>query len=289
MAEIGVGWRSRVPIILVGLAAPRVVGAASAVSPDATAIFAGAAVAWATLRGERTGRWGLLALCSAVAVALKVTNGVVVMMAVLYLAIRWIQSVRDAASEDRPAAHAAWLRPIAMGLVGAGVAAIAWIGVSHAIERIDSDLIPMNQRMLIDHLTPAELGKNLGVGLTPLKDAYVPSELVTTVSFPMNDLLDRFALLGLGAAALVPAARRTRTLAAAAIGMLAVIGPVYVVADYVTQGVYFLVPDRYALSVLPTVMAVVAALLDDRPWLRRGVWAAAAVLLGFALRACAIA
>jgi hypothetical protein len=57
----------------------------------------------------------------------------------------------------------------------------------------------------------------------------------------------------------------------------------------VTQGVYFLVPDRYALSVLPTVMAVVAALLDDRPWLRRGVWAAAAVLLGFALRACAIA
>lgn len=285
MAELGVGWKSRVPVIVLYIATPTVIGVSAVINPDATATLAGASVAWAVLRAERTGRWGLLGLVCALGVALKVTNGVVVMVAVLYLLIRWAQAARTAAAHDRPTDHAAWWKPVLVALTATMLVAVGWLGISEAMARVDGDLIPMTKRMQIEELTGDLLGKNLGVGLTPLRDPYLPKELLTTVSRPMNDLVDRTFLIGLGAAALAAASRRAKALASSSLLVLAVIGPLYVVANYVTQGVYFAIPDRYALSVLPAVASVGAGFLDDRPWLRRGLMVGALVVLGFTLRA----
>jgi hypothetical protein len=89
--------------------------------------------------------------------------------------------------------------------------------------------------------------------------------------------VDRIVLVGLGAAALAAASRRTRVLAGSTVAVLSAVGPGFVALNFLTQGVYFDVPDRYSLSAMPLVAAAGASMLDGRPRLRVGVFLVAVV------------
>ena len=108
MDDFEIPLLARATVIVLVLTSPTVLHASSTIQPDGTALAAGAAMVLATLRWEK-GRWHWIvpALVGVVAVSLKVTNGLVVGLCVLYLILRYVEDRleerRDAATTPRAA------------------------------------------------------------------------------------------------------------------------------------------------------------------------------------------
>lgn len=275
MSELRIHWRVRVPILVLLMTAPTVLEAVATINPDATALFAGAAVLLAVLRWERTGRVGWPALASAVALMLKSTNILAVGMGLIYILIRYLQRSRaagegDAMDDAGPAEPRPSLPPI-LGVSAAMVAAVAtvsvvWLVIGSAIARVPIGEIPMQARFHVDSIGITAFLSNLTTGFTPLDSPYIPAELMTAWISPTSVIVDRLFLVGLGTAAFTARpGSQLRAIALASLIALALVGPGFVLVNYLLiDGVYVTIPRRYGVSVMPGVAIALSVLLRDR-------------------------
>ncbi len=266
MAELGIGWPVRTVVLSLVVTAPLVMEATSTINPDATALLAGAAVLYTVLRVEGGSRWWPAGLVAAAAVALKSTNLIAVGLGVLYLLVRHLQKGRIEAwgLRDRVAVRRSVLA-IAVMVVGVTAVGAVWAAYSSASARVPASSIPMVRRFDADSIGLEELLANVPAGLTPLGDPYVPLEVKALWVEPVARLVDRLFLVGLGATALLGApGSRPRALALATLVALALVGPIFVIVNFVFQGTYVEIPRRYGLSVVPALAVLLPGVLASR-------------------------
>jgi hypothetical protein len=266
MAELGITWTKRTVALLFVATAPVVMETTATINPDATALFAGAAVLFAVLRWERGGRWWPAALTAAFAVALKSTNIVALGLGVLYLLIRQVQQGRETrwGTVDRAALRRILL-VLASMVAGAGVVALVWVAYSASVARVPTLEIPMAAQFHVDSLSIRQLLSNLDSGITALNTPYVPAEVHTAWIDQISILVDRFFLVGVGIAAFAsPVGSRMRALGIAAIVACFAVGPTFVLANFVLQGTYVGIPRRYGLSIVPALAVALTVVLSHR-------------------------
>lgn len=266
MAELGVTWTRRAVALLFVATAPVVMETTATINPDATALFAGAAVLLAVLRWERGGRWWPAALTATLALALKSTNVVALGLGIVYVAIRHVQQGRDTrwGTSDRAALRNSLVMVGSM-LAGAAAVALVWVAYSSSAARVPLLDIPMAAQFHVDSLSVRQLFANLDSGITALTTPYVPAEMHTLWIDQVSILVDRFFLIGVGIAAYAsPAGSRMRALAVAAIVACCAVGPVFVLANFVLQETYVGIPRRYGLSIVPALAVALTVVLAHR-------------------------
>ncbi len=277
MAELVVPLAIRLVILALVITAPLVIEASSVITPDATALLAGAAVLHAVLRIDRGARWWPAGLVAIGAVALKSTNVLAVVLGIVYLGMRHLQLGREArwGLRDRTAIRRSVLAIAAM-VGGALIVGAAWGVYSSSRARVPTLDIPMARRFHTESIGIDEFLRNVPAGITPLDAPYVPSEMKAPWVEPFALLVDRFFLVGLASAALlgVPGSRQ-RGLAMATFVTLALMGPIFVIVNFVFQGTYVGIPHRYGLSLVPALVVSAVALLANRR-----VFQAVAVIAG---------
>jgi hypothetical protein len=260
LAELGVGLAPRVAVTMLMVSAPTVLHAAATVNPDTTALAAGAAIVWATLRWERGKlHWIVPAAVALLAVGLKATNALGVGLCLIYVFWRWAQQRR---SKERPRYG---LLVVAV-LVGVVVAVAVWSIVQSALALVPNDAIPMVQRFKVKSVNIDEITDAWDAGWSPLRMAYIPGFFSTWPVRSFAKVIDVVFSIGV-VASVVVAARwsRDRALAGATALTLLAFGPGLVLANYMLNGnVYAGAPARYALSAVPAGLAVMASVLLRR-------------------------
>lgn len=239
------------------------------VNSDATAILAGAALLWATLRWERARgpAWVVLAI-AALAGATKVTNLLGIGAMAMYLVVRAInKNPTSSASAQQPARGrwAAIALACSMLVVGLAVEAI-WFMVA-AVRAIRGH--PPNPTDALFHVDHLELGHVLGqvgatlspVGNPPFVYPFVGHQLFITLAFALNLLVIGSCVAGVAAS---PAGSRRETLGLSALAAMGATGPAIAVLTYLTIHAVFPVPGRYGLVLVPILIGMLAALLDKR-------------------------
>jgi len=269
-AELGIAVAIRVPLLVVMICAPATMLASATITPDVTALAAGAGVLLAVVLWEsKRAHWVWPVLACGIAIACKSTNGIGVLVALGYLGVRSLQS-RRALGAPAPTTGARTTRELVT--VGAGILAaaaivgLAWVGVARAIQRSDPESIPMIERSHVDSIGASAVRANVTAGFTPLKDAYLPdfleeSSAVRTYDEWLDVVVAVGAVLGIAYAG---AWTRLRALGVAAVVVCLAAGTALVVANFVFSGIYVDIPPRYALSALPGLLAVCAVPLERR-------------------------
>jgi hypothetical protein len=173
--DLGVPWLPRVGLSLALIAAPTLLLAQSTVNNDSTALAAGAAVTLATLRwaAGRLPLWVPL-LLAVVALALKVTNVAVLLMACAFVLIRRLQQSDRARQKWRSV-----LTPGALAFIGVCgaatvVVALGWSAVQASRATADPMDIVQNMIMRADHFNPGWLISALPSVLSPLSPEWLP-------------------------------------------------------------------------------------------------------------------
>lgn len=256
------------------------------ISTDATALAAGAAAAWLTVRALQAVRGSLVLLpvASAVFTLFKLQNliGFVVAAVVLVLA-----ALVDASRQQTGVAarFGAFLRDRRLlTAVAIGVAAIAaqgiwlWIRASLAVgpQPELGLVVPLEGRHLV-----LELGNFLPLMAQGAMAAYATGPASLPV-YAVGTMLAVGGAAGLAMAAGVPARRRIIGLATVITTIIA--APALAVAIGVMEGVYIPIPNRYGASLLPWAILSAGILLDTRHrWARYAVLGLGAVTWGLAL------
>lgn len=237
---------------------PQMLGVAAVINNDVTALVAGAAVLLAAVAWEqRSLHGGLVLAVVAAAISIKPTNVVGVGVAAGYLVIRALV-LRDRADRQVPAM-------LRMGAAMVGVAALTGLGflaLHEAIARAGPDANPNTAFFKTDNV-PAELVvRAIPNGITPTRDPFLPPFLATTAVRTIARA-GHWVLLGATIVVIAAAARRSREwpLALSALAACALAGPAYVILNYVASHIYFNIPPRYALSAVPGLAVVLAAVL----------------------------
>jgi hypothetical protein len=293
MNDFKIPLLARATVIVLVMTAPTVLHASSTIQPDGTALAAGAAMVLATLRWEQ-GRWHWLvpALVGALAVSLKITNGLAVGLCALYLILRYVEDRLRARNEagdepqssstrDAPSPIAVRTRVInGAFIVGAVVvAAVAWTAVQRAIQKFPGTELPTNVVYQVSGFPFHAFFDSFGSGFSPLQHPYLPA-LTTTRSvvraFPIvNAMLIAGTIVG---AVWAGRGSRLRSLGGAALFAMFVVGPMFTFTDYKLFGVYYPggIAPRYGLSIVPAAALVSSIVLARSRWLRYGAaaWAA---------------
>lgn len=262
MGDRGVDDPTRAGVLLFAMSSPVVLFQASTISPDATALLAGALCLWAVTRYDRgTAAWWVPALAAGLAVSLKSTNVIGVGAAVLFLLIRHLQ--RRAGTEERsPARRPDWLAVVAMG--GAvGLVSAVFLVLSSSLAAVDASRIPMLERMQASTFPLDGLLTNIRI--TPL-------QIEGLSVFRWGPLTVIAALVGFGLAvaaitsiAVTRPGDPVRAIAGAGIVAVLLAGPLFVLVNYVLSGIYTGVPPRYSLAAAPAMIVAAGAALDRAP------------------------
>jgi len=280
-ADLGVRTSIRVPLLLLMICTPVTLHASSTITPDATALAAGSATLLAVLRWEaRRASWIWPVVVCALAIAIKATNGVAIVVALGYLGVRAVQGRRatpEAASEPQAGADGASVvvgrprtgldiaRLLAAALAGVALVAVAWLAVSSSIQDVDPRDIPMTQRFQVDSIGYDEIRAKVNIGFTPLKDGYLPpfmnTDRLQTLTTWSNVLVGAGVIAGIAYAA---AGSRLRAIALAAVSASLLTGPALVLWSFFTSGIYVKNPPRYALAALPALLVACAVPLEQR-------------------------
>ena len=261
--ELGARRLVAASLIVVLVAAPTVLHAAATINPDGTSLAAGAAMAWAVLRWERgrLGAWVPI-LFAAVAVGTKVTNLVGVGVMLLYLVIRmswrplaaggpWGRRVREWARDNRGALTVGGGSLVAVGLVAG-----AWTVAQKVLERPGAGKVPMLTRFAVSSFPVSGLASSWQQTFDPLASPYLPAFLDTSAVVLVSSAVAVALVVGaVGGAVLGPPGSRQRILAVSALVTACAAGPLLVVFNAVVQGIYVVVPVRYALSAAPAMAA----------------------------------
>jgi len=259
------------------IVSPAVIFASATVSPDATGLFAGAAVLAAVLLWE-DGRvpWWVPPLAVACALALKFTHIAVVGVTVVYLVVRAMQ--QGALDQWRTDAVVRRYARVAVGVVGAAFAMLAvWSVVQAIVAKLPQADIPMNESLRANGFPLADMIGQVDAVVSPLKGPYIAPVLRQRYVVSLNHVLDLGALIALASAAVFAVARsRERALAAAAGVAMIALGPVTVLSTYYGTNAVTPTPTRYGLPIMPAVLlATVPAM--GHAWVRRAVATVSAV------------
>jgi len=244
----------------------------------------------ATVRWEK-GRWHWLvpALVGAAAVSLKITNGLVVGLCVLYLLLRYAEerleerrrTSDETESVGEPSAVSVRTRVINVAfIVGAVViAALAWSVLQRMIQKFPGTNLPTNKIYEVSRFPFHPFFDSLGAGLSPLQHPYLPALTTTrtvTRAWPIvNAALIAGTIIG---AVWAGRGSRLRALGGAALFAMFIVGPVFTLTDYKFFGVYYPggIAPRYGLSIVPAAALVASLCLARSRWLRYGAAAFAA-------------
>lgn len=259
MGDLGVRDGTRAGVLLLTMCSPLVLFQASTISPDATALLAGALCLWAVMRYDRgTIPWWVPALAAALAVSLKSTNIIGVGAAVLYLAIRHLQR-RAGVAERSSARRPDWLVVVAMGAAVALVS-LGFLVLSSSLASIDARKIPMLARMRAPTFPLDGLVSN--VRITPL-------QIESLSVFAWGPLTVIASLVGLGLAigsivsiAMSEPGDSVRAVAGAGLVSVLIAGPMFVLVNYLLSEIYTGIPARYSLAAAPAMIVATAVALD---------------------------
>lgn len=291
----------RASLIVLVLSAPTFLHATGAVNPDATAIAVGAAMVWSAIRWERTGRWLLLLpVIALVATFTKVTNLFAVGVACIVLLWPAVPPLFERGAEllrtrgfrsraegdeagDSTAGAIAAVRPrlVAVALTAGAtiMGALAFRVLQGLVQEIPANELPMAvsssvQRFPITGFFPA-----WHIGVSPLQDPHLAPFLIRTWTRAAIPAVDLFVMVGAVAGTVLAGVTTVgRRLGGAALAMTVACGPAIVAFNYVVSGIYAPVPPRYALSVVPALLAASLPLFR-----RRWTSASVAALAAFAL------
>ena len=284
-------------MIVLVLTAPSVLLASSTIQPDGSAIVAGAAMVLATLRWEqRRWHWLVPALVGAAAVSLKITNGLVVGLCVLYLVFRYAedritgrQTVRRATfprprrrvEHDRRAharrergVHRRRGRPRRARMVGAPARDPALSGNGPP----DQQGLP-GLRFPFHSFFDSLVRRLLAIA-APLHSSRDDDHDHVA---GLDDRQRRAARGNVIGAVWAGRGSRLRALGGASLFAMLVVGPVFTLADYLFFGVYYPggIAPGYGLSIVPAaalVSSVVPRPVTMAPLRRRRVGAWTAVI-----------
>jgi hypothetical protein len=279
LAEVGADLWRRSALILLVVGSLAVLEATATVNIDATSIPLGAAALWAVLRWERSkvGWWlpvGLAALCAFT----KVTNLLGIGVVLLYLVIRAVTTLRATDGGTDTTSWRVFLRPRALpdavrryvvliGLTGIAlvVPSVFWLACERFLQVVPPSTIPMLQRFRITTFPWAELSSSWKQGVSPLSSPNHIPELTSGRSTFWVAAVDA-TLMVVAVAGTIVAGKTTRLRAvgASVLTVAVLVGPAIVVFNAVVQSIYVVVPPRYALSIVPALVAVGVAALARR-------------------------
>jgi len=240
---------------------PSVVYPSSTVGPDSMTFGVGSAVLLTVLwwRERPTRRWPALAAVSALVLAVKLTNIVVLVALVLFLLVQLARAWR---AGDRRAARTPL---VAIATVGTTAVVVAggWSALFLALAHGDRHDVPMTLRFAADSLDPQAVLAAWGVWLVPVQGW----PLVAGVGY--SALLQSLGVLlvpaGLVATALFGRPQPGARLAAWSMVAVGAFGPpAFVVANYVLQGSVWPVPARYGASMAATMVVLTILAVRDR-------------------------
>lgn len=259
LVELGVALLVRIPLLVVMICAPATVLASATVSPDATALAAGAGALLTVVLWE-SGRahWMWPALTCGLAIACAITNVVGVLVALVYVGVRRLQS--RGARTDRE------LVTVTAGmLVAVAVVGLTWAVTSRSIQRADPDTIPALEDRH-DSVGASAIRENLTAGFTPLDDAYLPhfsreSPTIRTFNVWLNVVVGAGAVLGVAYAA---PGSRLRAVGLAAVTVCLVAGAALVLVNFAVSGIDVAIRPQDALSALPGLLVACAVPLERR-------------------------
>lgn len=255
---------------------PLIVMSAATVTTDAPQLVVGGALTLLVLAvtERRVPAWWL-APGGAVALAFKGTSLAVVGVLALFLLVVGLRGVRtDKSGKDesgeRPGSSivarcAAASGPVLLLLSGAAVSLMTWTVIRTATALPNVDDIPANKAFETDSIGWAELSTSVAYFLSPFSDTNTPqftqtASLILTVG--LLNLLLIAAVAGL--AWLGTRGTASTLLAGCVMAGMALGGPVFTVLFFVSEGLYFRIPGRYALSLLPAAMACLAVVASRR-------------------------
>jgi hypothetical protein len=271
LEELGIGgWQQGIVLALLATS-PAVLHPSSTVNNDATAILAGGLVLLATLKWERGG-WGIWPLVGAVlvAAALKSTNVLAITACATYLI------VRSFANDHRPDRRRYWFTAGLMLTVGA-VGILWWAALHSAIARAPTTTVIDWFRT--DTLRWDQVLDQWIALVTPARIGSLPTLLGSRLSRGLALLVSVGIVLSvLVAASRWITGRRDEAEALGVVGgvAMATSGPLLAVANFVILGIYFGIPTRYGLSLMPLLAVATGALLR-RPVV---LWAAGLLAAG---------
>ncbi len=260
----------RVPLVAAATIfamAPDALNSAAIVNPDAAGIFAGGLVLVAALLWER-GRistWWL-AVAGLIVAALKLTNFIAIGIVILWLLVQALRQHRDP-EPDRPNARR-YVIACGVLLSGAVACTIVLLGVYSVRATIDPLVLPSNLQFYHPRFPAARMIEpwNLFSLFPAGAQAYRVPVLTTNVITDLSLIAGWLSVTAMVARSLRFSPRdRLSTLGTAALVVLVLSGPAFIISTWATNKVVFLPPPRYALSAFPIVIVLVASLVRGRP------------------------
>ena len=285
------------------IATPDLLHMSTIVNPDQTAFASGAAVLWAGLAWERSGRrlW-LVGLTALVAGLLDQTNSIAILVVLLYLALRLLQRRRQPDDGFAPSlrAHVGFL---VVSLVAIAVAYKGWDRLDDLLHNIDvikprSRLADISDNPVRQEVTRVEptIGRAFGgetvTAMFPPwsgTNSWVPPIMRSTAFDAFTSLSVLVAIGAMGATLFTRFLRdRLGTLATATVVALLVSPSLIVLNDWWAGGTFLRPPPRYGLSALPMIAMVIAAVSERTKVAAYAVGAVAVGLYASALLSLAL-
>lgn len=279
--RLGAGRWATASVLVVLACAPAVVYPSATITPDAATLAVGAGALLAALWWEErpARRWPVLALVTAVALAIKMTNitvlvAVGIAMVIRLVVQRWFPAQAELIAartgaddvDRRPSPRLVdWLVGGATLAVTALVVAVGWQLTQAALTHGDLDAIPMNQKFQTDRLSTEGVISYLGQWLTPLSS---PWAQVGRPEF--TDALQRVSQVLLGAGFVAAALFGWRTLRERSLAWAVLLtgltgASLFIVVSFVAQGLYVPPPARYGYALVPAMAVLTATSVKTRP------------------------
>ena len=279
---VGAGWLAAGLITIVALArrlgastfatalsagvvlfSPVVLHAHATVNTDAVLLATGGGVVLAAfVAEERGGRWyGLPALAAFLAFVAEPTTIFATTVGAGYLALR-VVGRKGLPPQNVLVAGAIAVLVLSGAFVGNEATGAFKTAIALDVGEI---ILPKDVQLAATDLTSQHVLTAIPALFTPLRDPYLPPFL-DAPSIRAVVMLADLALVGLVIAAAVMSPRRSRegSLAASVLVTCLLAGPMLVLYNYETSSVYFPIPSRYGLSVVPVIAALASSSLRKR-------------------------
>ncbi len=279
LAAFAVRVSSRAVVLLLLVTSPAVLHTSSTVTNDVTALVAGGGLLLAAVSWQRRRLPGWVVVAIAVAgVLLKLTNLTGAAVVVGYLLLQALHRrgvpAQDTALVPDRRAHLLMAAGITAGVAAGG---LAWVVLHNVLATAPNLSNPISRKLQVDSLSLGQLLPSMGAGVVPVDGAHLApflgSVVVTTVMMMLRWL---FIGSSFGLAASAEPGSREEAMAVSATVTMVAAGPFFVLVNFLTLSVFYAVPSRYMLSVMPAVV-VAFALFLRKPWLNAAGGALAAI------------